>query len=134
LKEFIDNVKVSYSDLEKLEMNGYVKNIQEQLVCKLKDMEQTERPIQCTDTKRKQFYVKEDNCWNKDDSHEKMEGMLQNMNDTHLKVLKTWTDENPNWMKDEMKVHKVNTIINEITSMYRDEGEQIKKTNISGYR
>ena len=45
--------------------NGYVKNIQEQLVCKLKDMEQTERPIHCTDTKRKQFYVKDVDCWNK---------------------------------------------------------------------
>lgn len=129
LTDFMDIVRksVSYLDLDKLQMNGYINNIQEQLVCKLKDMEQTERPIQCTDTKRKQFYVKDDDCWNKDESHEKIEDMLKNVNDSHLKLLKNWTDEHPSWKEDETKTNKVNSILNEITSMYGVDGEHIKK-------
>ena len=129
LTDFMDVIKksVSYLDLDKLQMNGYINNIQDQLVCKLKDMEQTERPIQCTDTKRKQFYVKDDDCWNKDESYIKIEDMLKNVNDSHMKVLKNWTDEHPYWKEDDDKTEKVNAILNEITSMYGEDGEHIKK-------
>ena len=37
------------------------------------DLNPTLRPIHCSDTKRLQFYVKDENKWEKDQQHEKLD-------------------------------------------------------------
>ena len=38
----------------------------------MEDLKPTERPIHCSDKKRLQFYVKDDDIWKKDEDHEKL--------------------------------------------------------------
>ena len=59
-------------DLDFAKNNGYIEGVTNILQKQLTDMEPTKRPIHCSDRKRLQFYVKEDNKWEKDDNNEKI--------------------------------------------------------------
>ena len=127
IQDFMEHILVTFEDLDKIEQHGYLKNLHDNLVVRLKNMEQNMRPIQCTDVKRGQFYVKDKNQWDKDKDHEKIEDVIKGINNSHMKLLKEWTDANPSWTNQEDKVNKVNIVLNGITSLYMDEGKQLKK-------
>ena len=65
LTDFVDKLKVSLEDLMYTKDHGYVKGISNIFVKQLQDMKPTERPIHCSDKKRLQFYVKNENKWEK---------------------------------------------------------------------
>jgi hypothetical protein len=64
--QFIDNIRVSFEDIENLGNKGYVQGITDIIVKELKTMEVTKRPFHCTDVKRETMYIKENDAWNKD--------------------------------------------------------------------
>jgi hypothetical protein len=64
--QFIDNIRVSFEDIENLGNKGYVQGITDIIVKELKTMEVTKRPFHCTDIKRETMYIKENDAWNKD--------------------------------------------------------------------
>ena len=51
---------------------GYVEGISKVLIDSLSDMEVTNRPIHCTDSKRKSLYIKNNNEWHKDNNNVEM--------------------------------------------------------------
>ena len=61
---------------------------------KLKGLSPNERPIHCSDTKRLQFYVKDDDEWTKDDKHIKLDKSLKEVKMKQIKQLKQWEDLN----------------------------------------
>jgi hypothetical protein len=63
--EFIDNIKVSFEDLENQAQLGYVKGISKLFLENLHDLGTHKRPIHCTDKKRKTLYIKENDKWDK---------------------------------------------------------------------
>ena len=85
LTDFVDKLKVSLEDLMYTKDHGYVKGISNIFVKQLQDMKPTERPIHCSDKKRMQFYVKEENKWEKDDEHAKLDKSIA---DVTLKQIK----------------------------------------------
>ena len=60
LTDFIQNMNVSLEDLEFSKDNGFVKGVTNIFTKQLQDLDPTERPIHCSDKKRLQFYVKEE--------------------------------------------------------------------------
>jgi hypothetical protein len=126
LSDFIQNLVVTFADLEKIEEHGYLKGIKDSLVASLHNMEQTKRPIHCTDIKRKQFYVKDENEWNKDHQCGKINDALSFYNNSQLKTLFEWKQKNPQWIDNQKHQTKVNILTKEITSIYSIEGEKMK--------
>jgi len=80
LSEFIEYVKITFDDLLYLSNHGFVKSVQNTFVKKLSDLEQTKRPIHCTDKKRKAIVVKDNDIWKKDDKHELICGAVNKIN------------------------------------------------------
>ena len=70
LSEFLEQINISFEDLLYLGNNGFVESFKQTFVKQLKDLDQTKRPIHCTDQKRKACVVKEDDKWHKDDTNE----------------------------------------------------------------
>ena len=126
LSDFIQNLVVTFADLEKIEEHGYLKGIKDSLVASLHNMEQTKRPIHCTDIKRKQFYVKDENEWNKDHQCGKINDALSLYNNSQLKTLFKWKQKNPHWIDNQKHQTKVNILTKEITSIYSMDGEKMK--------
>ena len=94
LDDFVRSIEVKIKDLEFTKDNGYVKGITNILVRELKQLDQTKRPIHCTDEKRDTLYVKNKNKWTKE--IEETEPILNNAIKTVEKkqstLVKNWMD------------------------------------------
>ena len=63
LTDFINQLNVSLEDLQYSKNNGFIEGVTNIFTKQLKDLKPTERPIHCSDKKRLQFYVKDDDKW-----------------------------------------------------------------------
>ena len=71
ITDFIDSIKLQLSDLISIGDIGYVESMSNIIVKKLNDLDETERPIHCTDKKRETIYIKDEDKWEKDDEDKK---------------------------------------------------------------
>lgn len=71
ITDFIDSVKLQMSDLMDVGKIGYVDGISNIITKKLNALDETIRPVHCTDQKREIFYIKDANVWEKDDPDKK---------------------------------------------------------------
>jgi hypothetical protein len=71
ITDFVDSIKLQLSDLMDVGELGYVEGISNIIVKNLNALDETERPIHCTDKKRETIYIKDQNKWEKDDEDKK---------------------------------------------------------------
>ena len=132
LTDFVENVKVSLDDLQYTKEHGYVKGISNIFVKNLQDLDPTKRPIHCTDRKRLQFYIKEENKWGKDKNNEKIDKTIDSVTVKQIKQLKEWEKEHPNYLQNDRLLHEWHTMIQQImggtASEFNKNKEQIKKS------
>lgn len=106
LTDFIQNMNVSLEDLEFSKDNGFVKGVTNIFTKQLQDLDPTERPIHCSDKKRLQFYVKEDDVWQKDTNNEKIDRTITNIKIKQAQSLTQWEKEHPNFQNDPALLEK----------------------------
>lgn len=95
MKEFIENLKVTFEDLLTIGNAGFVNGVSDLLLKSLRDIEVTKRPIHCTDVKRETMYLKEDNEWNKDDKENtKFKKAIERIEYKNVVALHNWCNEN----------------------------------------
>lgn len=126
LKEFVENLDVSVEDLMYTQQHGYVEGITNIFTKQLKDLQPTERPIHCSDIKRMQFYVKDDNIWTKDEEHKKIEKSIQDIKKKQICQLKKWEEENPLFMSNEDLLNQWQTMVKEIIGPEENEKNKEK--------
>jgi hypothetical protein len=126
IRDFIRSLVVTFEDLERIEQHGYISGIKSSLVKALDNLEQTKRPIHCTDMKRKQFYVKDEDQWKRDKSQALIQNALREYNN---KQLKTLLDSGLHEASDTdmRQLDKVNNITTELTHMYAPHGDKTKE-------
>jgi hypothetical protein len=96
MKEFIDNIKVTFEELLTIGNTGFVNGVSDIFIKRLTDMEVTKRPIHCTDLKRETIYLKEDNEWNKDEKeNNKLKYAIEKVEYKNIHSLNEWCNENP---------------------------------------
>ena len=98
LTDFVENVKISLADLEYTTQHGYAKGISNIFIKQLEDMPVTERPIHCSDKKRMQFYVKEEDEWKKDEKQEKVTDAIGEISKKQIWHIKEWEKQNPDYL------------------------------------
>ncbi len=111
LTDFVDKLKISLEDLMYTKDHGYVKCISNIFVKQLQDMKPTERPIHCSDRKRLQFYVKDENKWGKDKVHIKIDKSIDDITIKQIKQIKLWEEEHPNYLQNEKLLEQWHTMI-----------------------
>jgi hypothetical protein len=75
--DFIKQIQVSLTDLENQAENGYIKGITRLFVDNLQGLGMNNRPIHCTDKKRRTLYIKENNEWDKEGSQDILKKGIQ---------------------------------------------------------
>ena len=100
LTDFVDNLKISLEDLKYSSTNGFVDGVTNIFTKQLKDMDPTERPIHCSDKKRLQFYVKDDNMWKKDEDGKKMDETITTIKLKQTTKIGEWEKLHPNYRDD----------------------------------
>ena len=112
LSDFIESFEFSIKDLELLNSKGYQEAMERTFVKQLCDMEKTKRPIHCSDRKRKSFYIKDNDVWEKDKDNEKLIKGMKCLSFIHNSTLNKWKNKNSDWNNNERKqVFYCNSII-----------------------
>jgi methionine salvage enolase-phosphatase E1 len=87
-------------------------------------MDQTERPIHCTDVKRQTLYVKDANGWGKEESCEKIKHSISKIADDHMSY---FSKNYPTPISsDEQKTH--HSIICEVSQNVEDNDKAMDKS------
>jgi hypothetical protein len=130
LADFVDNVKVSLQDLEYTKEHGYIKGISNIFVKNLQDLDPKERPIHCSDKKRMQFYVKEEDKWEKDMANAKINKTIDDITTKQIKRIKGWEKKHPDFLSNDSLLHEWHRMIQQITGSPDDEERQRNKEQI----
>ena len=115
LEDFVEKIKLSLEDLQFTKDNGYAKGISNIFIKNLNDMDITERPIHCSDQKRLQFYVKNDNEWSKDKNNEKIDNTIKKVSRKQMKSIQEWVEANPDYTESDSKIEEYFTLVKSIT-------------------
>jgi hypothetical protein len=129
LTDFVDQLKISLEDLMYTKNHGYVKGISNIFVKQLQDMKPTERPIHCSDRKRLQFYVKDEDKWEKNDNS-KIDKSIEDITILQIKQIKKWEIEHPNYLKDDVLLTQWHTMIQNAMGGSDDDARNKNKDSI----
>ena len=113
LTDFIEKIQLTLEDLKYTSENGYTSGISNIFIKNLNDMDVTERPIHCSDEKRLQFYIKNENEWTKDKNNEKIDNSIEQLSKKQIETIKEWTEQNPNFMDCDQKREEYFKMVNE---------------------
>jgi len=70
IMDFVESLKLQISDLENIGKVGFVEGISNIIINNLKNLDITQRPVHCSDSKREVIYVKDENIWHNDSKEE----------------------------------------------------------------
>jgi hypothetical protein len=104
IMEFVDSLKLQLSDLENMGNIGYVSGISKIIVQNLNLLDETKRPVHCTDTKREVMYVKDENKWEKENENKtKMRKIIKCVTHKNTKLFKEFKAKYPGCEKSDSK-------------------------------
>jgi hypothetical protein len=130
ITEFVDTLNLSLEDLMYTINNGYVKGISNIFVKNLKELEPSMRPIHCSDVKRLQFYVKDENEWIKEKGNEKLDRTISQISSKQLQKIKEWESKNPNWSSSEHLREKFMNMLENVLDDKETNSEMLIKREI----
>jgi hypothetical protein len=136
LSDFISSLVIKNEEFENMGKLGYVQGISNILIRGLKELDETKRPMHCTDRKRETIYIKENNVWNKELSRDKLKQLVLDVSFKNVRKIPAWKAEHPGC--DDTSSNKYMDyvlILNQVmTGIHPDSDSDINKIirNISG--
>ena len=127
LSDFVNNLDISLEDLLYTQEHGYAEGISNIFVKHLQDLNPNQRPIHCCNKKNMQFYVRDENKWQKDKENKKIDRSIQDLTVKQIKHLKEWETQNPNYLKDDMLLAQWQKLVHEIMGPSNDSNKDKDK-------
>jgi hypothetical protein len=96
MKDFIQSLELSMSELEKMGEVGFAEGMSRVFVNRLNSLDITKRPIHCSDVKREIIHIKDDNKWERDNANlDRLRKIIKQL--THKNILRVddWKKANP---------------------------------------
>jgi len=96
ITDFVDSLEIKSGELEDLGKLGYIQGISNIFIRGLKELDEKERPLHCTDKKREILYIKDNNVWERETMDKmKMKKMISDIAQKNFKQIPKWKEENP---------------------------------------
>jgi len=97
IAEFVSSIKVQLEDLETTGRLGYVEGVSRIINKNLNDLDQTKRPIHCSDVKREVLYIKNDDQWVKENETNKpiLTKVIKQIACENIKQISEWRKKYP---------------------------------------
>jgi len=132
ITDFVESIKLQLSDFMSMGEVGFVEGISNIIVKNLNSLDETIRPIHCTDQKRETFYVKDENKWEKEEEdRKKLKKMIRCIAYKNEKLMKTYKETYPDYNNpDSRRSDQYSKIMIEAMDSKDDSREKIIK-NIS---
>jgi hypothetical protein len=120
MKDFVDSIQITLTDIENMGKLGFVNGISNIIVNRLKAIDVHLRPVHCTDQRRETMYVKEKNQWNKEeDDNKNIRRFIQLVAHKNTKNLSLFKNKHPDCL--------------EYHSKYNDQYNKIVMETFGGY-
>jgi len=108
ITDFVDSIKLQLSDLMEVGELGYVEGISKIIVKNLNNLDETVRPIHCTDKKRETMYIKDQGEWNKeDDKKTNLKRAITKIADKNILLLPIFREKYPDYKNSSSKISDV---------------------------
>jgi hypothetical protein len=105
ITDFVDSINLQLADLIHLGEVGYVEGISKIIVKNLNALDETERPVHCTDKKRETMYIKDANEWTKeDDNKTKLIKVIRSISNKNIKLLPQFREKYPEYKNSSSKI------------------------------
>ena len=132
ITEFVDSIKLQLTDLIDMGDKGYVEGISKIIVKNLNALDETERPVHCTDKKRETIYIKDENEWAKeDDNKTKLRKAIKTVANKNIRLLPQFREKYPDYENSSSKTSDTyDKIVIEVMTLDDMKNEKIIK-NIS---
>lgn len=127
MTDFVNQIQVSLSELEDTGKLGYAEGISKVFIKNLNEIDYTERPIHCSDSKRETIYIKDDNQWIKDDENKtSLTKAIKQVANKNMKQITEWQKAHPNFNDPESKDNDkyMNIILNSMSGSTKEESEK----------
>ncbi len=93
LSDFVEQLQITFEDLKYTGQTNYVEGISNILIKNLNKMNKLERPIHCSDVKRKVLYIKNEEGWEKDKQHVNIKKCIKDVEFKQIQKIPEWTKE-----------------------------------------
>jgi uncharacterized protein (DUF2235 family) len=104
ITDFVESIKLQLTDFMEVGEAGYVQGISNIIVKRLNDLDETIRPIHCTDQKRETFYVKDENKWEKEEEDMKnIRKMIKKISYKNEKLMTSYKEMFPDYNDPDSK-------------------------------
>jgi hypothetical protein len=104
IMDFVDSLKLQLSDLENVGKIGFVEGISNIIVKNLNSLDETKRPIHCTDSKREVMYVKDEDKWEKENQEKKkLRKAIKHIAHKNSKLLNEFKTKHPDCGKSDSR-------------------------------
>ena len=127
ISEFVSSIKVSLSDLENTGRQGYIEGISNIILKNLNKVEQSMRPIHCSDVKREVFYIKDNNEWQKENEEKPiLTKAIKVIANENIKQIKHWRDKYPDCTDSDSKKNNLylKIVSNSMNGSTQEEGNK----------
>lgn len=133
ISDFIKSLPITAQHYENTKDKGLADTLTNIMVDGLNNLDIVERPIHCTDKKRKVMYVKDDDKWEKDQENNLILKNLKDLSVLHGKNLEVWQEKNPNYESVEKLQIEFTHIIGELyTNIFKERKHVNKFINTLG--
>jgi hypothetical protein len=96
IKDFIQSLELTLTDLEKVGELGYAEGISRLFIKGLNNLDITKRPIHCSDVKREIMHIKHEDKWEKDNANQdKLRNIIKQLTHKNIMMLDDWKKANP---------------------------------------
>lgn len=96
ITDFVNSLKLTLTDLEKVGELGYAEGISRMFMRGLSELDVTRRPIHCSDLKREVIHIKDHDKWERDtDNQDKLREAIKNLSSKNIMLLDDWKRQNP---------------------------------------
>jgi hypothetical protein len=127
ISDFIKSLPLTAQHYDNTKDNGLADTLTNLMVDGLNNLDVVERPIHCTDQKRKVMYVKDNNKWEKDTNNEIVTKNVKDLTILHRMNVDMWQEKNPKFNTDEDLQIAFSTIFSNLYADIIDERKGISK-------
>lgn len=95
LSDFVKNMVITLEDLEHLGEVGYATGMSNIISRALREKEEKERPVHCSDIKRETIYIRENDAWTKDIERQETLKAIEHISNKNYKAFAEWRLKHP---------------------------------------
>lgn len=122
--DFVKKIEVSVKDLLLTKEKGIVDGISNLIISHLKEIPLVQRPLWCSDKKKKKLFIK-DEYWKEDLDNEKTNEAIYNVSKIQTKNINKYIADKPDWKQnDKMKENYID-IVKKTTDSIDDKKNKI---------